>query len=383
MKQISKTNKYSTLITELASLIDQGRKAAVRYVNTALVATYWLIGRRIVEYEQKGKEKAEYGEELLVRLAKNLTSRFGKGFSKSNLFMMRSFYMTYPEQQIFQTLSGKLPLQKGKSDSQKIQTVSGISETLIRKFPLSWSHYCLLMRLDEPFKREFYEAECIRGNWSVRQLDRQIQSMLYERTALSRRKLAVIAKAHEKPITLTPEDEIKDPYILEFLGLKDEYSESQLEDALIKHLEHFMLEFGNGFTFVARQKRITLEGSHYRLDLLLYHRVLKCLVAIDLKIGEFTHADAGQMNLYVNYLKDKEKLPEENDPVGIILCTDKKKTVVEYALGGMNNKIFTSKYRLQLPNPKVLKAEIEHEKQRFIESTSFVRSKVNLVENKA
>jgi predicted nuclease of restriction endonuclease-like (RecB) superfamily len=223
------------------------------------------------------------------------------------------------------------------------------------------------MRLDESFQREFYEAECISANWSVRQLDRQIQSMLYERTALSRRKMAVIAKAHEKPITLKPEDEIKDPYILEFLGLKDEYSESQLEEALIRHLEHFLLELGNGFTFSARQKRITLEGSHYRLDLLFYHRVLKCLVAIDLKIGEFTHADAGQMNLYVNYLKDKEKLPEENDPVGLILCTGKKKTVVEYALGGMNNKIFASKYKLQLPAPEVLKTEIEHEKQRLLE----------------
>jgi predicted nuclease of restriction endonuclease-like (RecB) superfamily len=223
------------------------------------------------------------------------------------------------------------------------------------------------MRLDEPLKREFYEAECIRGNWSVRQLDRQIQSMLYERTALSRRKLAVIAKAHEKPITLKPEDEIKDPYVLEFLGLKDEYSESQLEEALIRHLEHFLLELGTGFTFVARQKRITLEGSHYRLDLLFYHRTLRCLVAIDLKIGEFSHADAGQMNLYLNYLKDKEKLPEENDPVGLILCTDKKKTVVEYALGGMSNRIFASKYKLQLPDPEVLKREIEHEKQRLLE----------------
>lgn len=377
MKKVIRAQNYSTLITDLASLIEQGRKTAVRYVNTALVATYWLIGRRIVEHEQKGKERAEYGEVLLDRLANDLISKFGKGFGRENLRLMRQFYLTYQYPQISQTASGKLLPEKSQTASgelpltesniQKIQTVSGISETLMRKFPLSWSHYCLLLRLDEPFKREFYEAECIRGNWSVRQLDRQIQSMLYERTALSRRKLAVIAKAHEKPITLKPEDEIKDPYILEFLGLKDEYSESQLKKALIKHLEHFLLELGNGFTFVARQKRITLEGSHYRLDLLLYHRILRCLVAIDLKIGEFTHADAGQMNLYLNYLKDKEKLLEENDPVGLILCTDKKKTVVEYALGGMNNRIFASKYKLQLPDPKVLKTEIEHEKQRLLE----------------
>ena len=223
------------------------------------------------------------------------------------------------------------------------------------------------MRLDEPSQREFYETECIWGNWSVRQLDRQIQSLLYERTALSKRKAAVIAKAHVKPIVLKPEDELKDPYILEFLGLKDEYSESQLEEALIRHMEHFLLEMGIGFTFVARQKRITLEGSHYRLDLLLYHRILRCLVAIDLKIGAFTHADAGQMNLYLNFLKDREKMQGENNPVGLILCSDKKQTVVEYALGGMTNKIFASKYKLKLPDPKVLKTEIEQERQRLLE----------------
>lgn len=375
MKKPTKKEGYSSLIADLASLIEQGRRAAVRYVNTALVATYWFIGRRIVEYEQKGKERAEYGEELLVRLAGDLSSRFGKGFSKSNLFMMRAFYPAYPEKQIFQTVSGKLPAIDVEGEIQKIQPMSGFFGTLIQKFPLSWSHYCLLMRFDEPFKREFYEAECIRGNWSVRQLDRQIQSMLYERTAFSKRKLAVIAKAHKQPITLKPEDEIKDPYVLEFLGLKDEYSESQLEEALIKHLEHFLLELGIGFTFVARQKRITLEGSHYRLDLLLYHRILRCLVGIDLKIGEFTHADAGQMNLYLNYLKDKEKLPEENEPVGIILCSDKKKTVVEYALGGMSNRIFASKYRFQLPDPEILISEIEHEKQRLLEMKIIEREK--------
>ena len=384
MKKNIEIENYSSLFTDLASLIEQGRKAAVRYVNIALVATYWLMGRRIVEYEQKGKERAEYGEELLERISKDLSSRFGKGFSLRNLRNMRSFYLLFPIQQtlsaesskdkIVQTLSAELiaMFQTPSEISQKDRTLSiqseiAISHTLSAKFPLSWSHYCLLMRLDEPFKREFYEAECISGNWSVRQLDRQIQSMLYERTALSKRKLAVISKAHEKPIAVRPEDEIKDPYILEFLGLRDEYSESQLEEALVRHLEHFLLELGIGFTFIARQKRITLEGSHYRLDLLLYHRILRCLVAIDLKIGEFTHADAGQMNLYLNYLKDKEKLPEENNPIGIILCSDKKKTVVEYALGGMSNKIFASKYKLQLPDPEVLKTEIEHERQRLLE----------------
>jgi predicted nuclease of restriction endonuclease-like (RecB) superfamily len=373
------TQNYSTLITDLTSLIEQGRQVAVRYVNTALVTTYWLIGRRIVEFEQKGKERAEYGAALLKHLSDDLTKQFGKGWGEPNLRAIRQFYMIYGDIGKRYTVCSESTKSDGtiirhtscselvpsQEIPSELQTLS--IETFHNLFPLSWSHYRLLMRLDEPFKREFYEAECIRGNWSVRQLDRQIQSLLYERTALSRRKLAVIAKAHKNPIILKPEDEIKDPYILEFLGLKDEYSESQLEEALIRHLEHFLLELGVGFTFVARQKRIDLEGSHYRLDLLLYHRILKCLVAIDLKIGEFGYTDAGQMNLYLNYLKDKEKFPEENDPVGLILCTDKKKTVVEYALGGMSNRIFASKYKLQLPDPEVLEAEITREKQRLLE----------------
>jgi predicted nuclease of restriction endonuclease-like (RecB) superfamily len=364
MTKTIENGHYSTLIADLDVLIEQGRKAAVRSINMALVSTYWLIGRRIVEFEQKGKERAEYGEATLRRIAEDLTRKFGKGFGFSQMKMIRQFYLAYPGKS--RTLSGQ------SVQSEKGQTLSGQLPATDRndisvRFPLSWSHYCLLVRIDEPVKRDFYETESIRGNWSVRQLDRQIQSMLYERTALSKRKLAVIAKAHEKPIALKPEDEIKDPYILEFLGLKDEYSESELEEALIQHLEHFLLELGIGFTFIARQKRITLEGTHYRIDLLFYHRVLRCLVAIDLKIGEFTHADAGQMNLYLNYLKDKEKLLAENDPVGIILCTDKKKTVVEYALGGLDNKIFASKYKLKLPDPEVLRAEIELERRRLLE----------------
>ena len=245
MKHLSKKHKYSTLVTDLASLIDQGRRTAVRYVNTALVATYWLVGRRVVEYEQEGKERAEYGEALLKRLSGDLTKQFGKGWGEPHLRAIRQFYLIYGDIEKRYTLcseSGKpdetnirhtpcIELSPSQILPSKLQTLS--VEFFNTLFPLSWSHYRLLMRLDEPFKRELYESECIRGNWSVRQLDRQIQSMLYERTALSKRKLAVIAKAHEKPIVLKPEDEIKDPYILEFLGLKDEYSESQLEEALI------------------------------------------------------------------------------------------------------------------------------------------------------
>jgi predicted nuclease of restriction endonuclease-like (RecB) superfamily len=362
MRQVTKGENYPDLISELTFLIEQGRKAVVCYVNTALVATYWLIRRRIVEYEQKGKERAEYGEAILRRISEDLTKKFGRGFSFPQMKNIRQFYLTYREK-------GYTVSSQSDQTEQRIPRQAEIAtfNTLSAKFFLSWSHYCLLMRIEESFEREFYEAECIRGNWSVRQLDRQIQAMLYERTALSKRKQAVIAKAHEKPIILRPEEEIKDPYILEFLGLKDEYSESVLEEALIKHLENFLLELGIGFTFVARQKRITLEGSHFRLDLLLYHRVLKCLVAIDLKVGEFNPGDAGQMNLYLNYLRDKEKLSDENDPVGLILCTGKKQTVVEYALGSISNKIFASKYKLQLPDPEILRTEIEHEAQRLLE----------------
>lgn len=364
MTKLADHGDYLSLISDLALLVEAGRKAAVRYVNTALTGTYWLMGKRIVEYEQKGKKRAAYGEATLQRLSEDLTQRFGKGFSLPQLKNVRLFYLTYPEKSY--TLSSQLNnVEKGQTSSS--QSVAPKPATPWERFPLSWSHYSLLMRLEDPLKRDFYEAEALKGDWSIRQLDRQIQSMLYERAALSKRKLSVLAKAHREPIVLTPEDEIKDPYVLEFLGLKDEYSETQLEEALIKHLEHFLLELGTGFTFVARQKRITLEGAHYRLDLLFYHRVLKCLVAIDLKIGEFTHADAGQMNLYVNYLKDREKLPDENEPIGIILCTDKRQTVVEYALGGLSNRIFASKYRLQLPDPELLKTEIEHEKQRLLE----------------
>ena len=358
-------NNYSILVNDIAALIEQGRKTAARYINTTLFVTYWMVGRRIVEFEQKGEHRAGYGQGLLKKIAKDLAPQFGRGFVERNLEYMRQFYIVYPEKS--NTLCSD-SMGKGNNKANTTCSQLPLQSCNMQEFILSWSHYRLLMRLGEDDKRKFYEVECVTGNWSVRQLDRQIQSMLYDRVSLSKRKQTVIEKANAKPITLKPEDEIKDPYVLEFLGLKDEYSESQLEEALIKYLEHFLLEMGVGFTFVARQKRITLEGSHYRLDLLLYHRVLKCLVAIDLKIGEFTHADAGQMNLYVNYLKHKEKLADENDPIGIILCTDKKKTVAEYALGGMNNKIFASQYRLKLPDVKVLQKKIETEKNRLLES---------------
>ncbi len=367
----AKEPTYGQLLNDLSSLIKEGRKFAVRQVNTALVGTYWLMGGRIVEYEQKGKRRAEYGDELLVKLSIDLAKQFGEGFRRANLNLMRQFYLTYPVRGIIQTVSGQFE----NLPHRFIPSLKDMFASVTKRLSLSWSHYCLLMRLKESPKREFYENESMRGSWSVRQLDRQIQSMLYERTALSRRKQFLLAKAHEHPIIVRPEDEIKDPYVLEFLSLKDEYSESDLEDALIRHLENFLLELGLGFTFVARQKRFMVGGNHYRIDLLLYHRILKSLVIADIKLNEFTHADAGQMNFYLNWAKDHAKLSDENDPIGIILCSGKNKAYVKYALGGMENKIFVPEYRLKLPKAEELEREIERERKRFLEHQAVVEKK--------
>ncbi len=318
-----------------------------------LTTTYWEIGRRIVEFEQGGVDRTACGETSLKRLSQDLSSRFGRGFSEENLRLMRLFYLHYRER-ISQTLSGKSPTLL----SAKSQTVSG-------KFPLSWSHYVRLFTLDDPHKRDFYEEEARRAGWSVRQLDRQINSMLYERLALSRKKGEFLQKAEQSEDLTTPEEEIKDPYILEFLGLPEFHSEKDLESALIQHLADFLLELGYGFTFVARQKRLQIGSESYYLDLLLYHRRLRCLVVIDLKVGKFTHADVGQMNLYLNYLRENETLEGEAPPVGLILCSEKDEAVAHYALGGLSHKVFASRYKLQLPDPEMLKREIESERQRL------------------
>lgn len=346
---------YHELINRIGLSINEGRRLAARNINSVLVATYWCVGRWIVEYEQKGKERAVYGEGLMEKVSSDLNRKFGKGWSINHLRNIRQFYLTYRDYEkhyAVRSVFGSQP--------------SGANLTEFSKnFSLSWTSYRMLMRIDHPAKKVFYERELLKGDWSSRQLDRQIQSMLYERTSLSKRKESVIEKAHENPITVKPEDEIKDPYVLNFLGLKDEYSETELEDALIQHLERFLLELGVGFTFAARQKRFMVGGNHYRIDLLLYHRVLRCLVLIDLKIGDFTHADAGQMNFYLNWAKHEAKLEGENDPVGIVLCSGKNRSYVQYALGGMANKIFVSKYQLNLPKLEDIRKELDETKKRF------------------
>ncbi len=339
-----------------------------------MTATYWMIGRRIVEFEQSGRERAGYGEDQVVRLAADLTARFGRGFAKSNLYQMRAFYLAYTN--ILQIASGEsdrtqipqAPLAEFQArlptrSAERIQTASGglsLSD-IARHFPLPWSAYVRLLSVKSENARRFYEAEALRGGWSVRQLDRQISSQFYERTALSRNKAAMLAKGKMAlpGDRASPEAEIKDPYVLEFLGLRDEYSETDLEEALIHRLEAFLLELGGDFCFVGRQRRLRIGDEWYRVDLLFFHRRLRCLVVLDLKIGRFTHADAGQMHLYLNYAQEHWTHDGENPPVGLILCAQKDEAVARYALDRLPNKVLAAEYRTALPDEEELVAEIE------------------------
>lgn len=364
-KQPSIGRKYDGLLSSVSELLEQARRSSARVVNAVMTATYWEVGRRIVEFEQAGEKRAEYGTALLKTLSVDLTSRFGRGFSERNLEQMRLFYTVWP---ISQTPS---------AESAIVQTVSAISATPSRKFtlsdfaqafPLPWSHYVRLLSVDNPEARNFYGAEATRGGWSVRQLDRQISTKFYERTALSKNKAAMLKKGG-KPLAgevPTAEEEIKEPYVLEFLGLKDEYSESDLEEALIQHLERFLLELGGGFAFIGRQKRLRIGNEWYRIDLLFFHRKLRCLVVIDLKVGKFTHADAGQMHLYLNYAREHWVNEGENPPVGLILCAEKDSAVAKYALEGLPNKVLAAEYKLALPDEKRLAKEVEKTQKQLI-----------------
>jgi predicted nuclease of restriction endonuclease-like (RecB) superfamily len=340
---------YDSVLTEVVRLLEDSRRASARAVNAIMTATYWEVGRRIVEGEQSGGRRAGYGKELLKRLSSDLTARFGRGFSHRNLEQMRLFYLGW---QISQTLSAK---------SHPAEALPDDRLTLAKRFPLPWSHYVRLMTVKSEQARRFYEAEALRGGWSVRQLDRQIGSQFYERTALSRNKAAMLRKGSEAKLedAVSPEEEIKDPFILEFLGLRDEYSESELEGALISQLENFLLELGGDFAFIGRQRRLRVGDEWYRVDLLFFHRRLRCLVVIDLKLGKLTHADAGQMHLYLNYAREHWTNPGENPPVGLILCAQRDAAVAHYALEGLPNKVLAAEYRTTLPDEEVLAAEVE------------------------
>jgi predicted nuclease of restriction endonuclease-like (RecB) superfamily len=348
---------YAGVHGGIVELLEAARHAAARKVNALMTASYWEIGRRIVEAEQQGRRRAGYGEQLIERLAHDLTGRFGRGFSRQNLQQMRSFFLTCP---IRQTVSG---------ESSPAAVHPRRLDELAQCFTLPWSAYVRLLSVKDDQARRFYEAEALRGGWSVRQLDRQIGSQFYERTALSRDKAAMLAKGTvRKPAdVITPDDAIKDPYVLEFLDLKDEYSESDLEGALIARLEDLLIELGEGFAFVGRQRRLRIDQTWYRVDLLFFHRRLRCLVIVDLKLGSLTHADVGQMHLYCNYAKAHWTLPDENPPVGLILCADKGHALARYALEGLPTKVMAANYRTMLPDAELLQRELENTR-RMLES---------------
>lgn len=367
-KQLVRSNEvgYESVLADLVTLIDVGRSAALRSVNAIMTATYWAIGRRIVKDEQRGATRAGYGEALIARLSDDLRSRFGRGFGRNNLALMRAFYLS--RRAIVRTASGT---SAGLLEPRKFRTASGkfgLDElaALAQCFPLPWSHYVRLLSVHNPIARGFYEAEALRGGWTFRQLERQIGSQFYERTALSRNKAAMLRKgAKRRPDESGHEAHVKEPYFLEFLNLKDEYSESDLEEALVAKLETFLLELGGDFTFVGRQRRLRIGSVWYRIDLLFFHRRLRCLIIIDLKLDRFTHADAGQMHLYLNYAREHWMLEGENPPVGLILCAENDTAIARYALDGLPNKILAAEYRTALPKERALADEIERAMQQF------------------
>jgi len=352
-------SRYTGLVAEVTRLLEAARRLSARAVNAVMTATYWELGRQIVEFEQGGEKRAGYGEELVARLAADLTAKFGRGFSPVNLSQMKRFYLLWPKDAILQTPSEK-------SADGTIQTLSEISSAQPR-FPLPWSHYVRLMTVKTDPARRFYETEALRGGWSVRQLDRQISTLFYERTALSRDKAAMLTKsAKARPQDrVSADEEVKDPLVLEFLNLKDEYSESDLEEMLLLHLEKFLLELGGDFAFVGRQRRLRIGDEWYRVDLLFFHRRLRCLVVIDLKIGKLTHADAGQMHMYLNYTREHWMEEGESPPVGLILCSRSDDALAQYALEGLPNKVLAREYRLALPDESRLATELEQTRQRL------------------
>ena len=317
----------------IRKIIEAARANIARTINSEMVMAYWQIGQEIVEEEQKGSARAKYGQQLLKDLSARLSEDFGKGFDASNLRNIRSFYLTYP-----------------KCDALRHE--------------LSWTHYRILMRIEKPEARSFYEIESVKNNWSARELERQKGSLLFERLALSKDKKGLMRLAHKGQELQAYGDMIKDPYVLEFTGLSphSKLYESKLEQALIDNLSKFLLELGKGFTFVARQKRITLDGDHFYIDLVFYNTIIKCFVIIDLKIGKLVHQDIGQMQMYVNYYDRSIKQADDNPTVGLILCEDKKDAVVRYTLPKDNRQIFASRYKLYLPTEEELVKELKRER---------------------
>ena len=356
---MSKDLQNKILFQQVVELLQNARHQVLRTVNSTMVCTYFEIGRMIVEEEQSGKDRAEYGKQILKGLSDELKKEFGKGFSIDNLENMRKFYLAYSISEsltrILQIINS--PSLMTNSESVKLEEIQTTkTQSLISFFKLTWTHYVFLMRIEDEKERRFYEIESEKYNWSVRELKRQYDSALYTRLALSRDKEGVLKLSEQGQIIEKPKDIIKDPYILEFLGLPElhQYSESELEEEIINKLENFLLELGHGFTFVARQKRITFDDKHFRIDLVFYNRILKSFVLIDLKIGELKHQDLGQIQMYVNYYDRQMRLEDENKTIGIVLCQNKSDLVVEYTLPENNEQIFASKYKTVLPSKEDL-----------------------------
>ena len=327
--ELGQSDSYQRLVGQISETYDRGRIRAMQAVNTQLVETYWEIGRYIVEFEQRGEAKAEYGKGLISKLSQDLTARWGKGFSRSNLVYMRLFYHRYPISQ---------------KPSQQ----------------LSWSHYVELLKIDDDLERSFYEKQAISERWSIPELKRQKDTALFLRLAAGKNKEEILKLAQQGQMIEQASDILRDPYVFEFLKIPEPYlpSESQLETLLCDHLQQFLLELGKGFTFVGRQYRLTINNTHYRVDLVFYHRILRCFVLIDLKINDVQHQDIGQMNLYMGYFANEENFEGDNPPIGLILTRNKDELLVEYATYQMNSQLFVQKYQLYLPNEEELRREL-------------------------
>lgn len=391
-RQLENTKTVESIYSRVREILDAARSIAYRAVNFAMVQAYWNIGRVIVEEELKGKSKAAYGEYLLKELSIRLTKDFGKGFTETNLRYMRLFYLSFEivNAERSQSLPDKIhhavrdesvSTQKGDAlrhtsiTSQKSHAVRG--ELPIIRPELSWTHYRLLLKVERPDVRKFYLDECIASNWSTRQLERQINSFYYERLLSSRDKKAVKKEIQKLEPSLKPEDVIKDPYVLEFLNVKENirFLEKDLESALIGKLQDFLLELGKGFSFVGRQQRIAADGDNFYIDLVFYNYLLKCFVLIDLKIGKLTHQDIGQMDFYVRYYENEIRTETDSPTIGIILCSEKNETVVKYSMLNESKRLFASKYKLYLPTERELKEELKREKRMLEMELELLKSK--------
>ncbi len=328
--EIEKLTGYTELLKGISGIYSNAQEQAARYINSLMVSTYWEIGRHIVEFEQGGSNKATYGATLLVNLSNDLSLLHGKGFSRSNLYNMRMFYVRYP---IFQKASGKL----------------------------SWSHYVELLKIENDLERSFYEQQAIQENWSIPELQRQKKASLFLRLAASKDKEGLLKLANKGQIIQNPSDIIREPYVLDFLKIPEPYntSENNLENLIIDNLQHFLLELGKGFAFVGRQYRVTLANRHHYVDLVFYHRILKCFVLIDLKKEEAGYSDIGQMNMYLGYFENEQNVEGDNPPIGIVMAREKDELQIKYAMHNVSSQLYVSKYQLYLPNETELRNEIE------------------------